>query len=196
MTSAGNSTGDSTAASARQREVELLRRIERSDGEAFAELVDQHARYLHGVARAILGNDADAEDVVQETFAAILKTRFRGESSVRTWLVKILVRQAAMLRRKWWRRPKHLSLASDATNERDVRPTRSESSGTDAKLDLATMLASLSEDHRAVIVLRELEQLSYEEMAEVLGVPRGTIESRLHRAREQLRRTFGGSYAE
>jgi RNA polymerase sigma-70 factor (ECF subfamily) len=166
---------------------ELLRRIERGEEPAFASLVERHAKYLHGVARAILGNDADAEDVVQETFAALLKAKFRGESAVRTFLVKILVRQAGMLKRKWWRRPKHLSLARDDERE----PTRPAASrGIEAKLDLATMLASLSEDHRTVIVLRELEQMSYEEMAEALGVPRGTVESRLHRAREQLRRNF------
>ena len=68
----------------------------------------------------------------------------------------------------------------------------SEASGTEAKLDLTTMLQKLSPEHRAVIVLRELERLSYDEMAEALGIPRGTVESRLHRAREELRRKFKG----
>ncbi len=62
----------------------------------------------------------------------------------------------------------------------------------EARLDLATMLASLSAEHRAVIVLRELQGLSYEEMARALGVPRGTVESRLHRAREELRQRYKG----
>jgi RNA polymerase sigma factor (sigma-70 family) len=61
----------------------------------------------------------------------------------------------------------------------------------DARMDLAGMLERLSEEHREVVVLREIEGMSYEEMSAVLGVPRGTVESRLHRAREQLKRLFG-----
>jgi RNA polymerase sigma-70 factor (ECF subfamily) len=62
--------------------------------------------------------------------------------------------------------------------------------GSDVRMDLTTMLQALSPDHRQVIVLREVEGLSYDEMAEAIGVPRGTVESRLHRAREELRRRF------
>jgi RNA polymerase sigma-70 factor (ECF subfamily) len=62
----------------------------------------------------------------------------------------------------------------------------------DAKMDLSVMLQTLSPEHRQVIVLRELQQMSYEEMADALGVPRGTVESRLHRAREELRKRFKG----
>ena len=65
-------------------------------------------------------------------------------------------------------------------------------SGVEAKLDLTTMLDALSEDHREVIVLRELQGLSYEEMSKALNVPRGTVESRLHRAREELRKKIKG----
>jgi RNA polymerase sigma-70 factor (ECF subfamily) len=66
------------------------------------------------------------------------------------------------------------------------------SGGTDAKLDLSVMLARLSPEHREVIVLRELEGMTYEQIAAALGVPRGTVESRLHRAREELRKRFKG----
>ena len=64
--------------------------------------------------------------------------------------------------------------------------------GSDARLDLAVMLEALSPEHRKVIVLREVEGLSYDEMAAALGVPRGTVESRLFRAREELRKKFKG----
>ncbi len=166
---------------------ELLK-LGRTDPRAFRALVERQSQYLYGVAHALARNDADAEDLVQQTLLGAIKGTFRGESSVRTWLVKILVNQAAMLRRT---RSRHPESEFD-----DARPPASaDGSATakvDAKIDLTAMLAQLSLEHRQVIVLRELEGLSYEEMAAALGVPRGTVESRLHRAREELRRRFKG----
>ena len=158
------------------------------DEAAFRALVDGQARYLFGVAHALTGNAADAEDLVQETFLGALKGRFRGQSSVRTWLVGILVRQAGMLWRSRRRRREEPLTAPDGGAALQL----AHSAEPDARLDLSTMLQELSAEHRAVIVLRELQGLSYEEMAAALGVPRGTVESRLHRAREELRRRFGG----
>ena len=168
-------------------DAELLRRVYHGDQGAFRTIVDRHGRYLTGVAIALCGgNRTDAEDLVQETFVAALTSRFRGESAVRTWLVQILVRRSAMLRRSR-KREQGQPVAGEAE-----RSTRSEVSGTDAKLDLAQMLEGLSPDQRQVIVLRELEGLSYEEMAAALHVPRGTVESRLHRARAALKQLFRG----
>jgi RNA polymerase sigma-70 factor (ECF subfamily) len=178
---------------------ELLRVAHRGDESAFAELVDRHGSYLFGVAHGLVTNAADAEDLVQETLLAALNGTFRGESAVRTWLVAILVKKAAMLRRSAGRRGgPHLSLAQGGASEqsgpRPIDPPApgSAAGGAEAKLDLATMLQTLSPEHRAVIVLRELEQMSYDAMAAALGVPRGTVESRLHRAREELRRRYAG----
>jgi RNA polymerase sigma-70 factor (ECF subfamily) len=125
--------------------------------------------------------------LVQETLiAAIDEGRsFRGASSVRTWLVRILVNRAAMARRSKSRRHRHTEASAVA------RETTS-TAGADAKLDLSAMLETLSPEHRDVIVLRELQGLSYEEIAAALGLPRGTVESRLHRAREALRKRFEG----
>ncbi len=171
----------------------LVRQIGRGDAAAFRVLVELHGRYLYGIAHALTGNTADAEDLVQETFAAAANGRFRGESSIRTWLVRILVRRAAMWRRSLRRRVSREPLdagRSESPTAEVVAPP--ETSATDARLDLAAMLECLSPEHRAVIVLRELEGMSYEEMAAALDVPRGTVESRLHRAREELRRRFEG----
>lgn len=172
---------------------ELARLSGRGDAAAFGALVERHGRYLYGVAFALTGNSADAEDVVQEALAGAWKGKFRGESSVRTWLVQILVRQAGMLRRKRRRHGRLVSLeaaAADGPAFEAAGPSAAASAV--ARLDLAEMLAGLSAEHRAVVVLRELEGMSYEEMARVLEVPRGTVESRLHRAREELRRRYGG----
>ncbi|MBI4578565.1 MAG: sigma-70 family RNA polymerase sigma factor [Planctomycetes bacterium] len=174
-------------------DIELARLIARGDAAAFRVLVDREARYLYGIAHALAGNAAEAEDLVQETFVAVLAGRFRGESSLRTWLVQILVRRAGMLRRSAWRRRVRTSLDGGQTDHPATEvATPSQTLGTEARLDLATMLECLSPEHRAVIVLREVEGLTYEEMAEALGVPRGTIESRLHRAREAMRKRFRG----
>lgn len=172
-------------------DAELLDQIGRGSQSAFHDLVNRHGRYLYGIAQALSGNAADADDLVQETLIGALNSKFRGESSVKTWLVSILVRRAGMLRRSRKKYTGTLSIAGEG--ESGPQPgVESGQSGTDAKMDLAVMLGALSPEHRQVIVLRELEQMSYEEIAAVLGVPRGTVESRLHRAREDLRKKFKG----
>jgi len=166
-------------------DAELIRRIGRGDQTAFRTLVDRHATYLHGIAFSLTNNRADAEDVVQETFVAVLNSTFRGESQVRTWLVQILVRRVAMLRRTKKRKP------VERLDEQASPVSRTQAvAESDARLDLAAMLEHLSPEHREVIVLREVQGMSYEEMAAALNVPRGTIESRLHRARNELRERF------
>src|SRR4051794_27824234 len=171
---------------------ELLSRSARGDVDAQHALIERHAPYLFGVARALSGDAHDAEDLVQETFMGAFRSRFRGESTLRTWLVKILMRRAGMLRRSRRRERSNVSLNASGGNEPAVASGAPKGGGADARLDLSVMLAALSPEHRQVIVLRELEHLSYEEIAEALGLPRGTVESRLHRAREELRKRFKG----
>jgi RNA polymerase sigma-70 factor (ECF subfamily) len=171
-------------------DAELLKQIGRGDPAASRTLLERHGPYLYGVAHALVGNAADAEDLVQETLVGALGGTFRGESSLRTWLVRILTNQAGMLRRKPHRRAGHVGL--DETPGPSSPATPDDAAGVEARLDLNTMLAALSLDHRQVLVLREVEGLSYEEIAKALHIPRGTVESRLHRAREELRTKFKG----
>ncbi|NLX12366.1 MAG: sigma-70 family RNA polymerase sigma factor [Phycisphaerales bacterium] len=174
-------------------DVELVRKIGRGDREAFRTLVKREGRYLYGIAHALTGNAADAEDAVQETFAALLNTRFRGESSLRTWLVRILVRRVGMLRRSRRRSGSHRTWeAQPAEGSETELAIPSGTASTEARLDLATMLNSLSPEHRMVLILRELHGLTYAELAAALGIPQGTVESRLHRARTDLRKRFKG----
>jgi RNA polymerase sigma-70 factor (ECF subfamily) len=139
---------------------QLVRRARGGDLAAFHELVDRHAATLLGLATMLVGNAADAEDVVQETFAGAFRGLggFRGDSAVKTWLTRILLRQAA-----------------GAATER-----------ADTRMDLAAALADMSQEHRQVLVLRELQGLSYDEISRILNVPRGTVESRLFRARKAM----------
>ncbi len=180
---------------------ELLRSAGQGDQAAFRELLSRHARYLYGIAHGLTRNPADAEDLVQETWIGALRSTFRGEASVRTWLVRILVRQAAAMRRSRERSKWRLILPWFSARQRDtetdgessMEPAASPTtSSSEARMDLSHMLETLSPEHREVIVLRELEGMSYEQIAAELRVPRGTVESRLHRAREQLRARFKG----
>ncbi len=175
----------------RATDAQLVRRVRRGDEAAFHELVNRHAKGLFGLAFSLVGNAADAEDVLQETFLGAFRglRAFRGRSSVKTWLSRIVVRQAARCRRSR-RIHKMVSIDSLSDASRSVLRTAeiaSPTGGLDIRMDVLAMLETLSPEHREVIVLRELQGMSYEEMAEVLGVPRGTVESRLFRARRTLR---------
>ncbi|MBC8108355.1 MAG: sigma-70 family RNA polymerase sigma factor [Anaerolineae bacterium] len=179
-------------------DLDLLRSARHGDGRAFHALVDRHARMLFGLAYSLLNNAADAEDVVQETFAGAFKNlaKFEERSSVKTWLSRILVNQVAMFKRD------HRSAKSESLDQgfggaggEASGGGGSTTAGVDARLDLHATLQKLSDEHRKVLVLRELQQLSYEEIAAVLDVPRGTVESRLHRARAELRKSLGADFA-
>jgi RNA polymerase sigma-70 factor, ECF subfamily len=173
---------------------ELVNRIRTGDKAAFRELARRHADRLFGLAYTLLGSVPDAEDAVQETLLAALNgiRGFEGRSSVGTWLRSILAFQASKMRRsRKVRTARSLDDASSVViaNDRELSEDGS-ASATDSRLDAITMLQTLPHEHREVLVLRELQQMSYEEIAQMLGVPLGTVESRLYRARQALRQRF------
>ena len=160
-------------------DIELLRRAGGGDSAAFHALVDRHAQRLYRLAVSLIGNAADAEDVLQETFIGAhggLKS-FQGRASVKTWLTRILVLQAAQ-----WRRNRQRKKTRSMDDSMPAAP-----GGGEAAMDVRAAIAKLSPEFREVLVLREFEKMSYEEIAGVLDVPRGTVESRLHRARGEMR---------
>ena len=163
-------------------DLELLRKAAAGDGLAFHALVDRHAQRMYRLAISLTGNPADAEDVLQETFAGAYKSLsgFEGRASVKTWLTRILFTQSA----KWRRDRAGRTMGSIDSAEPTVA---SSGIGVEIRIDLQAALQQLSPEHREVLMLREFEGMAYEEMAEVLGLPRGTIESRLNRARNALR---------
>jgi RNA polymerase sigma-70 factor, ECF subfamily len=160
-------------------DIELLHRAASGDSASFHALVDRHAQRLYRLAVSLIGNATDAEDVLQEAFIGAFRglRSFEARSSVKTWLTRILVMQAAQWRRSRRRKP--------AGPMDDSIPAAG--AGREAAIDVQAAIEKLSPEHREVLVLREFEQMSYEEMAQVLGVPRGTVESRLHRARAEMR---------
>ena len=170
-------------------DADLVRRARRGNDEAFGQLVDRHGPRLLRLATSMLGNAADAEDVVQDTLAAALRGLggFRGLASVKTWLTRILMNKIARFHR--YRRLRKAASIDQVAEPADRKAAAgAHATGrADIRMDLVTVLAGLSEQHRSVILLREMQAMTYEEMAEVLAIPRGTVESRLHRARQKLK---------
>ncbi len=161
--------------------------------EAFDELVRRHQARIFNLARALAGEDGEAEDLAQDAFIRAWRAigRFRGESTFRTWLYRVALNVihshlARRSRRRivwgWW----------DATHTPEPRSPKSER-GADLEADVARRdaidraLATLPPALRSAVTLRDIEGLEYKEIADLLGVPIGTVMSRIFRARSRLR---------
>jgi RNA polymerase sigma-70 factor (ECF subfamily) len=178
------------------REAALVQRCARGDEAACAELVADHQRMVVQLAINLLGDRDEALDLSQEVFLRVFRTihRFRGQSSLRTWIYRIAVNQARNRHRFWSRRHRadqisldeHVALHGEFLSTGDSTPDR-----VLAQKELAGRLQhaldNLPFDQRIAIVLREIDGLSYEEIAYSLGVAIGTVKSRLTRARQALR---------
>ncbi|HEY7118361.1 MAG TPA: RNA polymerase sigma factor [Tepidisphaeraceae bacterium] len=177
-------------------EEELLVLARRGDNAARTELVMRHGRRLFGLAAALLGGgDADVNDMVQETFLAAFDgglKAFKGNASLATWFSGVLVNRVRKLRRyRHSRRAGPLDGVVERQPAADDPASRSPATQVEQRIDVAAMLEGLPPEYREVIVLREWQQMSYAEMASVLGVPERTAETRLTRARRMLRQRFG-----
>jgi RNA polymerase sigma-70 factor, ECF subfamily len=171
-------------------DADLARRAAAGDGRAFHQLVDRHGQRMYRMAVSLVGSPSDAEDVLQEAFAGAFRNlrTFEGRSSFKTWITRILITQAAKWRRDRRRGPMKAieSIPEPAAGRQDPGDAAGR------KMDVHAALKLLSDEHREVLVLREFDGLAYDEIAEVLGVPRGTVESRLHRARNELKEKLKG----
>jgi RNA polymerase sigma-70 factor (ECF subfamily) len=179
-------------------EAALVRRCAEGDEDACAELVDQHQRMVYQLALHLLGDHNEALDLSQEVFFRVFRTihTFRGQSLLRTWIYRIVVNQARN-RQRWWRRRRRadqVSLDEAVRAHGEFLAAPRESAAPDTMLgrkELAERiwhaLEDLPFDQRTAIVLREIDGLSYDEIAFSLGVAIGTVKSRLARAREALR---------
>lgn len=177
-------------------EASLVQRCAAGDESACADLVAEHQRMVVQLAMNLLGDRDEALDLSQEVFLRIFRTihRFRGQSSLRTWIYRIVVNQARNRQRFWRRRHRadqvsldqHLAAHGDSLSGRDATPDK-----VLAQKELAEQLHYALEhlpfDQKTAIVLREVDGLSYDEIAYSLGVAVGTVKSRLTRARQTLR---------
>jgi RNA polymerase sigma-70 factor (ECF subfamily) len=189
-----------------KRDQDIVERIQAGDKSACAECIDLHADNVYGLALRMMGNEADAEDIVQETFINAFEAidQFEGRSKLSTWLYRIAYNNALMhLRRK---EPRTVSV--DAPLEMDdgaLIPRQlfdwcclpeEDLETEEARAKLESAIRALPETLKPAFVLRELEGLSTRETAEVLDVSEGAVKTRLHRARLWLRERLSDYFAE
>lgn len=176
----------------------LAARIASRDQVAFESLMRRHNGRLFRVARAIVKDDSEAEDVLQDAYLDVYRniSRFRGESQLSTWLVRIVANQALMRLRRQRRDRVVLSMddhpKGSEVRVREFADSTSESPTAaalraEARRLIERRIDELPVSFRATFVLRELEELSVEEVSECLGIPAATVRTRLFRARALLR---------
>lgn len=165
------------------QESELIRRSKSGSRDAFGHLVSRYQVPVYRVIRGILGSPSESEDVAQEVFlkAYANLAKFRGESGFFTWLYRIAVNEALRAR-------KRRSFANaDALPEVEAPAPATPDEDAPTLATLEKLLRKLSDEFRSIVVLRDIEGLSYTDIAETLDIPLGTVESRLFRARQELR---------
>lgn len=188
----------------------LIERFNGGDEGAFAEIVGRYREKITAIAGRILRNDADAEEIAQDTFIRAHRglARFRGDSSLATWLHRIALNLA---RNRYWyfyRRRRHMSISLDCPLTADSSgtfsdfvPTNEPDPSRQASFDEFVVMVSvcmkkLDVAHRDILTSRNLLHHSYDEIALALGINEGTVKSRIARARGKLREIIAESYPE
>lgn len=183
--------------SATTDEARLIKRLKRRDERAFALMVEQHQARVFGLVYRMLGDRAEAEDLAQEVFVTVFKSidSFRGDSKLSTWIYRIASNHAKnrikYLQRRHHKRKKDIDDVRETDIAGPLTPRRNRpdemAQGRELESIIQRSLAELDDDHRVVIILRDLDQLPYGEIAEILGVAEGTVKSRLFRGRAALK---------
>jgi len=190
-----------SAIGARSQEAAIVAELKAGSEEAYAWLIGEFQQPVYALVYRMMNDPADAADTTQDVFLKVFRgmKQFHGESSLKTWIYRIALHEAAN-RRRWWFRHK--------AHETSIEPAESEGCAEGEVLDALTdpadspfdnaahrqvhdrveaVLRTVPEPYRTTLVLRDLEEMSYEEIAEILQVSLGTVKSRLTRGREALR---------
>ena len=169
-------------------DAELVTAAQRGDRAALDRLLRRHVDRVHGLSRRLMGSEADAADAAQEALIAAVRglPRFDGRSTFSTWLYRITTNSCLDELRRRSRRPDPMA---DLPEPRPGGATMA--SVVADRLDIDSALRSLPVEFRAAVVLRDLCELDYAEIADVLGIPPGTVRSRIARGRAGLSRALG-----
>lgn len=190
-----------------ERDRLLVERAQNGDLDAFRRLVDRHQRRAFAVALSLVRDENDAREVVQEAFLRVHRSldSFNGGSSFFTWLYRIVTNASIDLMRKPSRREAELDSSLLQETDGGEIPLLARLEGADPmevvrRREIAARIQAALDElppyHRGVIVMREIQGMSYEEMAEAMNVSKGTIMSRLFHARQKLQRALSDCYEE
>jgi RNA polymerase sigma-70 factor, ECF subfamily len=175
-------------------DAELVRRFLAGDAQAFGELVERHERRIFAVCLRILGNAEDAADATQDTLLSVVRKLdgFRGEAAFTTWLHRIALNICYDHLRRAQRRPTLHRVVDDELPELELgAPVPDHADAVAEERTIAAALADVPEEFRVAIVLADVQDLPYEQIAGILDVPVGTVKSRVHRGRLALARALG-----
>jgi RNA polymerase sigma-70 factor (ECF subfamily) len=181
-------------------EARFIERLRARDEHAFNQLVRQYERRVFGLLLRLIGRRDEAEDLAQEVFVQVFKAigGFRGEAKLSTWIFRIAI-NLSKNRTKYLARRRHDSQDQFDETAEEVPLERSKNalsaidrpdelvSGMQLEAIVERAIAQLEPEFREVLMLRDVEDLSYEEIAEITGLADGTVKSRIHRARSQLK---------
>ena len=188
-------------------ELQFIERLRAGDAAAFDRLVAERSGDIYALLYRLTEDPEEARDLTQETFLQAFRSiaHFRGDADLRTWLYRIAVNQARNRWRWWRRRRRGVTVSLDATDDAHEQPLGTRLVDEHADDPEARTLAhereeillaavrTLARPYREAVVLRDVEGLSYEEVAAALDISVGTVKSRLSRGRTELRRKLEGS---
>lgn len=188
-------------------EDQFLEKLRRGDALAYERLVAEHSGDVYALLYRLTTDPEEARDLTQETFLRAFQSidRFRGDSTLKTWIYRIAINQARN-RWRWWRRRKRdVTVSLDATDEHHDKPLAAtlpsdnspspeqETLAHEREAQLRDALQGLRRSYREAVILRDVEGFSYEEIARTLQISIGTVKSRISRGRLELRHQLEGS---
>jgi RNA polymerase sigma-70 factor (ECF subfamily) len=196
-----------SAIGARTEESAVIAELKAGSEEAYAWLIGEFHQPIYGLIYRIVNDPSDAADTTQDVFLKVFRgmKHFHGESSLKTWIYRIALHEAAN-RRRWWFRHKAQETQiepveigeckfSGSGEDRLVDPGESpfeKFAHTEVRATVEQALQQVPEPYRTALILRDLEEMSYEEIAEVLAISLGTVKSRITRGRDALRKKLTG----
>jgi len=190
----------------RGEEASILTELKSGSEEAYAWLIDRFHQPVYGLVYRMLNDPADAADTTQEVFLKVFRgmRRFQGEASLKTWIYRIAIHEASNHRRWWFRhKSRETSMEQEAARASALRETLVDpgqspfenAAQEEVRAKVEAELRQVQEPYRTAVILRDIEGLSYEEIAEILEISLGTVKSRLMRGREALKKRLA-AYAQ